>query len=431
MPNHQYAADVVIVGGGLAGLTAAALLAKSGHAVTLLEKARDLGGRARTTVTRGVSLNLGPHAWYVAGGATEILRGLGADLRGRTPVTTGARAIDRGRLHTLPLGFISTLTTDLLSVQGKFEVARTLAFLPRIETSRFDGLTVTQWLNDTMSDPVARLLLAAMIRTATYVHSPGLLSAGAALSQLQLVLKANVWYLDGGWQRVVDAVAQRAREHGARLLTGVQVRRVLLESGRAVGVQLHDGTVIGSRHTIVATPPDATRELLAGSPAARWQTVTARAACLDLALARLPRPKAIFALGIDRPVYYAVHSATATLAPAGYAVVHVAKYLDPLQPSDATRDNQELETVLDMLQPGWRDEVVVRRYLPSLPVTGGVPTAAAGGLTGRHDVLVNGVDGLYLAGDWVGTQGQLAQAAVISAARAAELVLRDRAREAA
>lgn len=378
-----------------------------------------------------MSLNLGPHAWYLAGGATEILRGLGVELHGRTPVTTGACAIDDDRLHTLPIGFISTLTTGLLSVRGKLEVARTLALLPRVDASRFDHFTVREWLNETVSDPAARLLLAAMIRTATYVHAPDLLSAGAALTQLQLVLKANVWYLDGGWQRVVDDIAHRAREHGARLLTGVHVRRILLEPWRASGVQLSDGTVMTSRQTIVATPPDAARELLAGSTAAPGQTVTARTACLDLALARLPRPNTLFALGLDRPVYYAVHSATATLAPAGYAVVHVAKYLNPLEPSDAAGDNQELEALMDRLQPGWRDEVVVRRFLPSLPVTYGVPTAATGGLTGRPDGLVRGVSGLYLAGDWVGAQGQLGQAAVISAARAAELVERSRAREAA
>ena len=45
------------------------------------------------------------------------------------------------------------------------------------------------------------------------------------------------------------------------------------------------------------------------------------------ALARLPQPRATFALGIDRPLYLSVHSAVAALAPAGGAMIHVAKYL--------------------------------------------------------------------------------------------------------
>ena len=53
-----------VVGGGLAGLTAAATLAQAGRPVTLLEGTGHLGGRARTRRRDGFGLNLGPHAVY-------------------------------------------------------------------------------------------------------------------------------------------------------------------------------------------------------------------------------------------------------------------------------------------------------------------------------------------------------------------------------
>ena len=70
-------------------------------------------------------------------------------------------------------------------------------------------------------------------------------------------------------------------------------------------------------------------EMPADSPLARWVAHAApiRAACLDLALGRLPRPDNRFALGLDRPVYFSVHSAAAKVGPEGVAVVHVMKYL--------------------------------------------------------------------------------------------------------
>ncbi|MGB7638396.1 MAG: hypothetical protein WBL88_12590, partial [Nitrososphaeraceae archaeon] len=52
-----------------------------------------------------------------------------------------------------------------------------------------------------------------------------------------------------------------------------------------------------------------------------------RLVCLDVALSSLPDEDALFALGVDRPLYFSVHSAYAKLAPKGGALIHIAKYL--------------------------------------------------------------------------------------------------------
>ena len=64
-----------------------------------------------------------------------------------------------------------------------------------------------------------------------------------------------------------------------------------------------------------------------------------------------------FALGIDRPLYLSVHSAYATLGPQGTAVIHVAKYLGS-SAGDARANERELEALMDLIQPGWRELVV-------------------------------------------------------------------------
>jgi len=65
MSNEVDSLDVIVIGGGLAGLTTAALLARSGKAVTLFEySSREIGGRARTTEADGFYFNQGPHALY-------------------------------------------------------------------------------------------------------------------------------------------------------------------------------------------------------------------------------------------------------------------------------------------------------------------------------------------------------------------------------
>ena len=54
---------LIIIGSGVAGLTSAAVLAKHGHQVTLLEKNKTLGGRARQFSAKGFTFDMGP-SWY-------------------------------------------------------------------------------------------------------------------------------------------------------------------------------------------------------------------------------------------------------------------------------------------------------------------------------------------------------------------------------
>lgn len=64
----------VVVGGGLAGLTAAVALADKGHKVALYEKSSRMGGRAGTLRQKGFALNFGPHALYSGSAAESTFR---------------------------------------------------------------------------------------------------------------------------------------------------------------------------------------------------------------------------------------------------------------------------------------------------------------------------------------------------------------------
>ena len=65
--------DVAVIGGGLAGLTAACYLARQGREVTVFEQAAELGGRAATQLSDGFAFNRGAHALYSGGAASDRL----------------------------------------------------------------------------------------------------------------------------------------------------------------------------------------------------------------------------------------------------------------------------------------------------------------------------------------------------------------------
>lgn len=67
---------VVVVGGGVAGLTAAALSASAGHAVTLLEANSTLGGKSRRIEVAGQVMDTGPSLFTFPAVWQELLRRL-------------------------------------------------------------------------------------------------------------------------------------------------------------------------------------------------------------------------------------------------------------------------------------------------------------------------------------------------------------------
>jgi phytoene dehydrogenase-like protein len=211
------------------------------------------------------------------------------------------------------------------------------------------------------------------------------------------------------------------------ILAGVRATRIAAEGGAVSAVELANGDRLGAGAVLVAASPRAAAALAPASPALAAHAERAapvHAACLDVALSRLPRPRSRFVLGIDRPLYVSVHSDAARLAPAGGAVIHAAQYSPELAGRDPER---ELEALLDRAQPGYRDALVERRFLPSLVVSNAVVTAQGGGYAARPGVRVPDLEGLFLAGDWVGPTGMLADASLASARDAAGAILSRRA----
>jgi phytoene dehydrogenase-like protein len=411
--------DVAVVGGGLAGLVAAATAAQAGRSVILFEQASAPGGRARTRTEHGFAFNIGPHALYRAMPGLGILKELGVEVRAGSPSLSGAVAVNEGKASGLPFGPRALLTSPLLDWRGKLEAGMFLGTLGRLEPRSLDGLTLQEWLGRALRSPSARRLVEISIRTATYADDPSQVSAGAGLRQLKLGLSGAL-YVHGGWQTIVDDLRAQAASRGARIESAARVSAV--EPGAIQTVRLANGRVYQASAVILAVPPDKASALvddgkqaaLAGWAAA---AVPIRAATLDLGLRRLPNPNAWFALGFDRPVYLSTHSLTARLAPDGAALIHALRYLGS-SPSRPVDDERELERLLDLTQPSWRDEVVTRRFLPELIVSGALPSVRWEQSEGPRGPAVPGTDGLFVAGDWVGPDGMLADRAIQSGKRA-------------
>lgn len=405
MPN------TVVVGGGLAGLTAAAGLARQGQTVTLLEGAGATGGHARTTEHDGHLLNFGPHALGMSGPGTAVLRALGVALPGRLAPIAGSRLLVRNEL-------LAPWHRDVRgSMRGAAAALRALARAPR----RFD-VTVGGWLDAEVDDPVANRFVRALAQLLTYADAADVQAVGALAASLRA---GQPRYLDGGWQSIVTQLRQIVTDAGGRIVTGTPGRAVVIEHGRVVAVTAANGRLWPADAAVVAVgSPKQAAALLDGDAAATvagWahQAVPVALSSLDVALRQRPATVTGAVLGLDRPLYLAVHSDRARLAPRRGAVLHVAAFQ---QPGGPPASRHELEGLLDRVATDWRDQLVHARFLPSITVTHDLVVARSGS-PGRPGPAVPGSAGLYVAGDWVGSAGYLAQASIASGAAAARAIV--------
>src|SRR5262249_23661753 len=136
----------------------------------------------------------------------------------------------------------------------------------------------------------------------------------AVITQLKAAFK-GVTYLDGGWQSLADQLVEICKNNRATLLTSTSAQTLLQHEGSAtIELILSTGDRVRSSNLVVALPPGPTRDLLSESAYVEQITsnlVPIRAACLDLALTKLPNDKLNFVLNLDKPYYYSVHSAYA------------------------------------------------------------------------------------------------------------------------
>jgi phytoene dehydrogenase-like protein len=387
--------SAIVVGGGPAGLVAACRLTEGGIATTLLEASGDLGGRAASERRDGFDLNQGPHALYVGGPAMRELRTMDIDLPRWNPASHRSVFLRGGKPRRLP--------------GGSPALARWLVGVARSRPKELGDLSVSDWLRWTLRSESARASAAALVRVTTFVADHDALSADVAATQLKIGLFPGVRYLRGGWQSLVDALAARAEQSGVDVRTRAAVRALERESG-GWAVTLDEETLQADALVIATGGPDAFAKLL-GDRSPTRPGPAAELSVLDLGLRSLPRRGRRFALGIDAPTYLSRHS-----PPEGRDGVLLSLASYTRQP------REQLEAMADVVQPGWRERATLRRFLPRMVAVSAIPSPTGGGLIGRPTVERG--DDLYLAGDWLGPEGWLVDAAIASGAAAAAAALR-------
>lgn len=404
--------DVIVVGGGLAGLTAAATAAREGARVALLD-ARSLGGRARTADRDGFLLNEGAHALYRSAGGRAVLDGLGVRVTGAPPPLSSYHAVWDGEVVPFPVAPKALLGSRLLGARSKAKLAGWFAGIGR-HAERAADRSIDEWLDDEQARPELRKYVLTVLRLSTYSARPERGPARYLLPQLDA---GGVLYLDGGWQTIVDELVRVSRSAAVTIHTHQPV--TALQRTTAAWTVVAPALELTARCVVLAAGGPAFAADLLGSDDAGWVERAGprqRAACLDVGGSAGWVP---FLISADAPLYLSQHAPVAALAPEGQSLYTAMRYLGDDDELTAAENRTALERHLARAGGPAPGERAVERFLAAPVVSWGSPQVGIERPTG----LELAASGIYAAGDWVGTR-LLADASILSGAAAGRAAAR-------
>jgi phytoene dehydrogenase-like protein len=279
--------DAVFVGSGINGLAGAALLAKEGWRVCVLERNDWLGGAIRTV--DGLTAPGYRHEafaswhplWTGSPAYAELkpeldrlgVEYLNTDLPTATAFPDGSAVFlsTDGAENTAALGeawerqfdefmgradlAFGVLGVELWSAQGLALGRRAWSQLGRRGLLEFAGhalLSARDWLTGTFDEEQAHGLLAPWV-----LHTglgPDDATSGFMCQVIACALQLGGMPVPrGGGVVLVDGLAEIVRGAGGTLRTGADVDRVLVAGGKATGVRLADGEVVSASRAVLAS----------------------------------------------------------------------------------------------------------------------------------------------------------------------------------
>jgi prolycopene isomerase len=260
MPDNESPFDVCVIGAGFGGASVAALLAHAGKKVALVEKTARAGGKTQTTERKGYRFEMFGAVGIPAYNSRfhELVDVLG--ITDRTPfiIPEGNVACVR---YKNPRGEWKSMYSPLLQTGSDEEIDNikqtyevndadlqalgdmygAILTLTDEETAALDDTGMLQWMNQFgLATPLLSQL--CMNLNTLFVVAVDRLPASEGIPVLRdQVLGGAGRYHMGGYGRVAEVCADYVVEKGGKYLTKARVKKIVVEDGRAVGIETDDG----------------------------------------------------------------------------------------------------------------------------------------------------------------------------------------------
>jgi phytoene dehydrogenase-like protein len=277
--------DVIVIGGGLAGLCAGAYITRSQHSLLLCEQADQTGGYFRTFNNNGFHFDAGIKAIENAGMLIPMLKQLGLENKVDLRRYTSALALNEqflslrnnydfnhffnilGRKFPHEQKGLKLLSSQADRIGRWVDVISTLpnplfenykSILPRMpvwffqnipgllkfkSTGKLLEIPLTEFLAKYVSDRSLINILSELF----FYGTPAIFGLGYSKVFM------DYYYPYKGVQSLTDSLSDYIMEHGGEIKTNSRVKRIITENGRVKGVQLENDNIIKAKFVISAS----------------------------------------------------------------------------------------------------------------------------------------------------------------------------------
>lgn len=291
LPRGQ---NVIVIGGGLGGLSAAIRLAKKGFAVSLFERSSTVGGKCRVENFEGYLFDTGPSLLTLPAVYRDLFLKTGAPLESEITLSPVDPAFEyrfaSGKRLTLPNASRAGVTQAIASTFGEERAQEWVALMNRAEAmwdvsrepfveSELRGLlpllrrpgflrslkiispftSLRTMAKRHLNSPE---LITLVDRYATYTGSDPRKAPAVLLTIAYIEQIFGAWHIEGGIGQLSLALERRAKAVGVDIHLNSEVRSITTSDNRATGIILDSGEKFTASHIISNVDAELTYEKL-------------------------------------------------------------------------------------------------------------------------------------------------------------------------
>ncbi|MHA1294149.1 MAG: phytoene desaturase family protein [Promethearchaeota archaeon] len=252
--------DFIIIGAGICGLSLGALLINDGYKVIILEKRKNVGGRALVIKRDGFILDYGIHT--VRFGKKSSLAKTLKKIKEKKDSKIKFKELgtsyfylesgDNPHWEVLPTGLTGITKGEYFSIS---HLKNVLFKLMMTKKKKNLAISVKDWERKKQLNEEGKLYLKLITGSMQVCPFLERASIGELRRNLAEVMKKriSVTYPIGGWKLIFERLQKRIIENGGKILTSHEVDDIIIKDKKAIGVKCNN-RVFQANNIIIAVP---------------------------------------------------------------------------------------------------------------------------------------------------------------------------------